>query len=43
VNGKPVSEFVKSVLAKEVEQSIKHTFDQAKVNQRVVDSTEVKE
>ena len=32
VNGKPVSEFVKTVLAKEVEQSIKHTFDQAKVN-----------
>jgi serine/threonine protein phosphatase PrpC len=43
VNGKPVSEYVKSVLAKEVEQSIKYTFDQAKINQRVVDSTEVKE
>ena len=27
VNGKPVSEFVKSVLAKEVESSIKYTFD----------------
>jgi serine/threonine protein phosphatase PrpC len=43
VNGKPVSEYVKTVLAKEVEQSIKYTFDQAKINQRVVDSTEVKE
>lgn len=43
VNGKLVSEFVKTVLAQEVEQSIKHTFDQAKINQRVVDSTEVKE
>lgn len=31
------------MLAKEVEQSIKYTFDQAKINQRVVDSTEVKE
>ena len=30
-------------LAKEVESSIKYTFDQAKINQRVVDSTEVKE
>lgn len=27
VNGKLVSEYVKTVLAKEVEQSIKHTFD----------------
>lgn len=43
VNGKLVSEFVKTMLAKEVEQSIKYTFDQAKINQRVVDSTEVKE
>ena len=43
VNGKLVSEYVKTVLAKEVEQSIKYTFDQAKINQRVVDSTEVKE
>lgn len=43
VNGKLVSEYVKTVLAQEVEQSIKHTFDQAKINQRVVDSTEVKE
>ena len=43
VNGKPVSEYVKTVLAKEVEQSIKYTLDQAKINQRVVDSTEVKE
>ena len=34
---------MKSTLAKEVEQSIKYTFDQAKINQRVVDSTEVKE
>ena len=32
VNGKLVSEFVKTVLAKEVEQSIKYTFDQAKIN-----------
>ena len=43
VNGKLVSEYVKSMLAKEVEQNIKQTFDQAKINQRVVDSTEVKE
>ena len=43
VNGKLVSEYVKTMLGKEVEQSIKYTFDQAKVNQRVVDSTEVKE
>ena len=43
INGKSVSEFVKSTLAKEVEHSIKYTFDQAKINQRVVDSTEVKE
>jgi serine/threonine protein phosphatase PrpC len=32
VNGKLVSEYVKNMLAKEVEQSIKFTFDQAKVN-----------
>ena len=43
INGKLVSEYVKTILAKEVEQSIKYTFDQAKINQRVVDSTEVKE
>jgi serine/threonine protein phosphatase PrpC len=43
VNGKLVSEYVKTILAKEVEQSVKYTFDQAKINQRVVDSTEVKE
>lgn len=43
INGKLVSDFVKTLLAKEVEQNIKYTFDQAKINQRVVDSTEVKE
>ena len=43
INGKLVSDFVKTMLAKEVEQNIKYTFDQAKINQRVVDSTEVKE
>lgn len=43
VFGKEVSEFVKSQLGYFVEQSIKNTFDQAKVAQRVVDSTEVKE
>ena len=43
VFGKEVSEFVKSQLGFYVEQSIKNTFDQAKVMQRVVDSTEVKE
>lgn len=43
INGKLVSEYVKSMLAKEVEHNIKQTFDQAKINQRVVDSTEVKE
>jgi len=32
INGKLVSEYVKSMLAKEVEQSIKYTFDQAKIN-----------
>lgn len=43
VYGKEVSEFVKSQLGYFVEQSIKNTFDQAKISQRVVDSTEVKE
>lgn len=43
VFGKEVSEFVKTRLAQYVEQSIKTTFDQAKVAQRVVDSAEVKE
>ena len=43
INGKLVSEYVKTMLAKEVEHNIKQTFDQAKINQRVVDSTEVKE
>lgn len=43
INGKLVSEYVKTMLAKDVEQNIKYTFDQAKINQRVVDSTEVKE
>ncbi len=43
VFGKEVSEFVKTQLGYYVEQSIKNTFDQAKLSQRVVDSTEVKE
>jgi serine/threonine protein phosphatase PrpC len=43
VNGKLVSEYVKTMLGKEVEQSIKFTFDNAKINKRVVDSTEVKD
>ena len=43
VFGKEVSEFVKTRLGSYVEQSIKNTFDQAKIAQRVVDSTEVKE
>ncbi len=38
-----MSEFVKTRLGQYVEQGIKTTFDQAKVAQRVVDSTEVKE
>lgn len=43
VYGKEVSEFVKTKLGSYVESSIKTTFDQAKIAQRVVDSTEVKE
>ena len=43
VFGKEVSDFVKTRLGQYVEQGIKTTFDQAKVAQRVVDSTEVKE
>lgn len=43
VNGREVSFFVKSILSKAVETGIKSMFDQAKVQQRVVDSAEVKE
>ena len=43
VFGKEVSEFVKTRLGQYVESGIKTTFDQAKIAQRVVDSTEVKE
>jgi serine/threonine protein phosphatase PrpC len=43
VFGREVSEWVKLHLGKSVEQGIKQMFDQAKVKQRVVDSTEVKE
>ena len=43
VFGKEVSDFVKTRLGSYVETGIKNTFDQAKVAQRVVDSTEVKE
>ena len=43
VFGKEASEFVKQQLGQRVEQAIKSTFDQAKISQRVVDSTEVKE
>ena len=43
VFGREVSEFVKHGLAQSVESGIKSMFDQAKLQQRVVDSTEVKE
>lgn len=43
VYGREVSEFVKQTLAYNVEKNIKSTFDNAKLQQRVVDSTEVKE
>lgn len=43
VFGREVSDFVKNQLAHNVEQNIKQTFDLAKMQQRVVDSTEVKE
>ena len=41
--GKEASEYVKTKLGQYVESAIKTTFDQAKIAQRVVDSTEVKE
>lgn len=43
VYGKEASEYLKNQLASRVETAIKGTFDQAKISQRVVDSTEVKE
>jgi serine/threonine protein phosphatase PrpC len=43
VNGREVSYFVKTILSQSVESGIKSMFDQAKVQQRVVDSAEVKE
>ena len=43
VFGREVSEYVKNNLSMNVEQGIKYTFDQAKMQQRVVDSTEVKD
>jgi len=42
-NGKEVSEYIKKTLAREVEVDIKKVFDLAKQQQRVVDSTEVKQ
>ena len=41
--GKEVSEFIKGQLSSNVEREIKGIFDQAKTQQRVVDSNEVKE
>lgn len=43
VFGREVSDFVKNNLAMTVQQGIKSMFDQAKIQQRVVDSTEVKD
>lgn len=43
VFGREVSEYVKNQLSQSVESGIKYTFDQAKMQQRVVDSTEVKD
>jgi serine/threonine protein phosphatase PrpC len=43
VFGREVSDFVKQNLAHNVEQGIKSMFDLAKNQQRVVDSTEVKD
>ena len=43
VFGREVSDFVKNNLAMTVQQGIKTMFDQAKIQQRVVDSTEVKD
>lgn len=43
VFGREVSDFVKQTLASNVESGIKSMFDQAKNEQRVVDSTEVKD
>jgi len=43
VFGREASTYIKEQLAQRVEQAIKSTFDQAKISQRVVDSTEVKE
>lgn len=43
VHGKDVSEFVRNKLASSVEKEIKSIFDQAKTQQRVVDSNEVKD
>lgn len=43
VFGREVSDFVKNNLAITVQQGIKSMFDQAKIQQRVVDSTEVKD
>lgn len=41
--GKEVSEFIRGTLAQQVEKEIKHIFDMAKTQQRVVDSNEVKD
>ena len=43
VNGREVSSFIKQTLSSSVELGIKSMFDQAKMQQRVVDSAEVKE
>lgn len=43
VFGREVSDFIKQHLAHSVEAGIKNMFDMAKQQQRVVDSTEVKE
>lgn len=43
VFGREVSDWVKQNLANNVESGIKQMFDHAKVQQRVVDSTEVKD
>jgi serine/threonine protein phosphatase PrpC len=41
--GKEVSEFIRASLSTQVEKEIKNIFDQAKSQQRVVDSNEVKD
>ena len=41
--GKEVSEFIRASLSTQVEKEIKNIFDQAKTQQRVVDSNEVKD